>query len=145
VEKGLLEKTGKSLAEWITLVQKQRLEKHGEIMKYLKGECGVTHGYANFVAHKTKEAETGPSSDEDLVTAQYAKKQDLVPIYEKLIAEITKLGDDVEVAPKKTTVSLRRAKQFALIKPATKTRSPNSETADRRCNEIGRASCRERV
>ncbi len=50
MENGLLEKTGKPLAEWIALVQKQRLEKHGEIMKYLKSECGVTHGYANFVA-----------------------------------------------------------------------------------------------
>ena len=31
-------------------------------------------------------------------------------------------GDDVTITPKKTTVSIIRKKQFALIKPATKTR-----------------------
>jgi hypothetical protein len=31
-------------------------------------------------------------------------------------------GNDVTITPKKTTVSIIRKKQFALIKPATKTR-----------------------
>ena len=32
MEKGLLEKTGKSLEEWIAIVNQQNFEKHGEIM-----------------------------------------------------------------------------------------------------------------
>lgn len=35
---------------------------------------------------------------------------------------MTTFGDDVTITPKKTTVSIIRKKQFALLKPATKTR-----------------------
>jgi predicted transport protein len=57
------------------------------------------------------------------VAAQYAgKKEGLRPIHDALIAAVKKLGADVEVSPKKTYVSLRRSKQFALIQPSTATR-----------------------
>lgn len=44
------------------------------------------------------------------------------PVYDALIKRITAFGDDVELAPKKAYVSLRRNKQFALIQPSTKDR-----------------------
>lgn len=44
------------------------------------------------------------------------------PWYDKIMAEINKFGKDVEAAPKKAYVSLRRKKQFALIQPSTKDR-----------------------
>lgn len=119
----LEEKTGKTAAEWKKLLDKQSFEKHGEIVKYLKSEHGVTHGFANLIAHESrKSAALHADSTDDLVAAQYAKKPDLLPIYEKIIAAAQKLGKDVEISPKKTTVSLRRKKQFAVVKPATKTR-----------------------
>lgn len=112
-------KTGKSLEDWLFIVKKSGLEQHGEIMKLLKGEHGMTHGYANLVSSKARE--TG--EEVDLVAAQYrGGKASLKPLYESLLAFAQTLGDDVEVAPKKASVSLRRKKQFALITPATKTR-----------------------
>jgi hypothetical protein len=45
-----------------------------------------------------------------------------LPIYEKLLSVVKEFGTDVTVTPKKSTVSLIRKKQFALISPATKTR-----------------------
>jgi hypothetical protein len=46
----------------------------------------------------------------------------LKPFYDKLIAIVTKFGPDVEIAPKKAYVSLRRKKQFGLLQPSTSDR-----------------------
>jgi hypothetical protein len=88
----------------------------------LKSEHGVTHGFANLIAHETLSGGARAGSD-DLVAAQFAgKKEALKPIYDTLLAAVGKFGNDVEIAPKKTYVSLRRTKQFALIQPSTATR-----------------------
>lgn len=123
MEKGLLEKTGKSLAEWKKIVKAAGLQKHGEIMKFLKTEHGFTHGFANFVTLKYREADAASHAPEDLLKSQYSKgKESLLPIYEKLKSTISTFGDDIEFVPKKASVSIRRKKQFALIQPSTKTR-----------------------
>ena len=112
--------TGKPLEAWIAIAKKSGAAKHGEIVKFLKDEHGIGHGFANMVAARTLAGEAGPASGEDLVAAQYAgTKAPLKPIYDKLAAAIGKFGADVEFSPKKTYVSLRRAKQFALIQPST--------------------------
>ena len=113
------EKTGKSLEEWKVILKQKNFAKHGEAMKFLKSEHGVTHGFANTIIHLSKE---NIEDADDLVKAQYKGKEDLIPIYEKLIAVISDFGTDVVKTPKKTSVSIIRKKQFALIKPATKTR-----------------------
>lgn len=120
----LPEKTGKTLQQWLAVVKKSKLQKHGEIVKLLKTEHAMTHGYANLVAHKALSSDAGSAAESgDLVTAQYAgAKAGLRPIYDALVAAAQKLGADVEIAPKKAYVSLRRSKQFALIQPSTATR-----------------------
>lgn len=119
----LNEKTGKTLAQWLKITKASKLEEHGAIVKLLKEEHGMTHGFANLVAHKTLESDAGSAQDADLVAAQYAgKKEALRPIYDALVAKVRKFGSDVELAPKKAYVSLRRSKQFALIQPSTATR-----------------------
>lgn len=119
----LPEKTGRSLAEWLQVARQAGKSKHGELVKYLKAEHGVTHGYANLIAHKHLEAQAPAAAEPDLVGSQYAgDKAGLKPIYDALIEAVRGFGSDVEISPKKTYVSLRRSKQFALVQPSTKTR-----------------------
>jgi len=80
--KNLEEKTGVKLTEWISIVQKSKLEKHKQIIDYLKSEHELTYGYANLIAHKFRKSDAGSVDDSnDLIEAQYAKKSDLKPIY----------------------------------------------------------------
>jgi predicted transport protein len=121
---GMPAKTGKSLDEWVKLAKASGEEKHGRIVAHLKEKHGLGHGYANVVAHThLKSGSMSAESTDDLVEAQYAgAKAALRPWYDSLIKRITAFGPDVELAPKKGYVSLRRSKQFGLIQPSTATR-----------------------
>ncbi len=114
--------TGKTLEQWIKIVKKSGFEKHGEMMNFLKTEHEFTHGFANLVVHKARQSDAGSADEADLVDEQYKGKEQFRPIYDALIKKIEKFGDDVEIAPKRAYVSLRRKKQFGLIQPSTKTR-----------------------
>ncbi|KAA3605462.1 MAG: DUF4287 domain-containing protein [Planctomycetota bacterium] len=117
------DKTGKTLNQWLKIAEKCGQQKHGQIVKFLKTEHGLTHGYASLVAHKQLASDAGSAEATDLVEQQYAgKKAGLKPIYDALVARIQKFGDDVELSPKKAYVSLRRSKQFGCIQPSTQTR-----------------------
>lgn len=119
----LKKNTGKTLEQWIAIVQKENPEKHGEAVKFLKEKHELTHGFANLIAHKAKGSDAGSATNQDdLITNQYKGKEHFKPIYDKLMTEILKFGKEVEIAPKNAYVSLRRKKQFAILQPATKTR-----------------------
>lgn len=121
-------RSGKSLAELKKIILASGLSKHGEIREMLQRELGLGYGDANTLVHVTLKSdgasaakEKGLSTD-DVVAALYTgPKTELRPIHDKLMAEIVKFGP-FETAPKKTYVSLRRKKQFAMIGPATNTR-----------------------
>ena len=120
-------RSGKSLAELAAIIKASGLSKHGEIRDMLKRDLGLGHGDANTLTHHVLQSDgqsaavaAGQSTD-DVVAALYTgPKAELRPIHDKLMAEINKFGE-FEIAPKKTYVSLRRKKQFAMIGPATKT------------------------
>jgi len=114
--------TGKSLAEWIEIVKSSGAEKHGQMIKFLKSEHGFTHGFANLVAHKARQSDAGSSTEDALIADQYKGKEHMKPMYDAMIEKIKAFGSDVELAPKKAYVSLRRKKQFGLIQPSTKSR-----------------------
>ena len=113
------EKTGKSLEEWHSILKAKGFTKHSEGVNFLKKEYQVTHGFANTIVSLSKDQTEEP---EKLVNSQYQGKEALIPMYDLLLETIKGFGDDITITPKKTSVSIIRKRQFALIKPATKSR-----------------------
>ncbi|WP_159450208.1 DUF4287 domain-containing protein [Demequina sp. NBRC 110056] len=113
--------TGRTVAQFAQEIQATGLAKHGQILAHLKEAHGLTHGNANALAHAIREhLEGGPASGDALLEAQYAGgKAHLRAVHDALVAQATALGEDVTVVTQKTAVSLRRAKQFAVIKAAS--------------------------
>lgn len=115
--------TGKKLNDWIAIVNKSGFLKHGELVNFLKEKHGFTHGNANVVVHFAKQSHAGAAENsDDLIVSQYKGKENLKPWYDKIMADVNKFGKDIEIAPKKAYVSLRRKKQFAILQPSTKDR-----------------------
>ncbi len=115
--------TGRSFDDWVETARRSGLEKHGQLVSFLKEAHGLTHGYANLVVHMLRSGGNGATNEGEPRDAIFAgKKAALRPQYDELEAKVREFGSDVEVAPKKTYVSLRRKKQFALIQPSTATR-----------------------
>ncbi len=121
---GLPEKTGKSLEQWLRILKASKLAKHKELVSHLKTEHGLTHGFANMIALQALGSDSHTETDSDsLVDAQYAgAKSGLRPIYAAILAGVRNFGKDVEIAPKKAYVSLRHAKQFAIVQPSSTSR-----------------------
>ena len=81
------EKTGKSLQQWHAILAGQSFEKHMQAVNFLKKEHGVTHGFANTIVTLAKQND---DADDDLVANQYAGKEALLPIYDELLAVVSK-------------------------------------------------------
>lgn len=116
--------TGRARGDWFALIEARRAagSKHGQLVTWLKTDHGLSHGNANALVLQSARA-AAPVAADDLVEAQYADgRAGLRPVYEAIRAVAVGLGPDVEVAPKKTAVSLRRSKQFAVVTPASRTR-----------------------
>jgi len=108
--------TGRSVADWARTVRETGLDRHGQVVAHLKSVHGLTHGNANALAHAVHALDTGPVTDDDLLDAQYrGVKAGLRPTLDEVVAVARSLGDDVVVAVKKTSVSLRRRTQFAVV------------------------------
>jgi hypothetical protein len=120
-------KTGKSLAQLKALIAKSGLQKHGQIRDMLKSELDLGHGDANTLTHialnpgsETVKSGSAGDVDAELDRIYSGPNAALRPLHDAVMARIVKLGV-FEVAPKKTYLSLRRKKQFAMVGPATRT------------------------
>ena len=144
--------TGKSMAEWTAIVHASGLDKHGQLVTMLKTGHGLGHGNANLIVIKARETAAGGSpTDNQLVDEHYAgRNAPLRPLYETLIDTVRSFGPDVELAPKKAYVSLRRRKQFGQVGPAAGQLEvclnlPGEPTTDRLRQASGMATHRVRV
>ncbi|NNM32476.1 MAG: DUF4287 domain-containing protein [Gemmatimonadetes bacterium] len=120
-------KTGKTLDDFRAIIEKSGLTKHGEIRGMLKDRFGLGHGHANTVTHLALKsdgasaAKAADLSEADVLSGLYTgKKEHLRPIHDRIIQVLADLGD-FDAAPKKTYVSYRRKKQFAMVGPKTNT------------------------
>jgi len=111
---------GRSIDDWVELIRASSMRRHGEIVAWLKTEHGLTHGAANRVALVALDTLDGPKASDPETLLYTGSKEALLPVHRSLMGRILAFGSDIEVAPKKGYVSLRRRKQFAMIQPATK-------------------------
>ncbi|MDC0204171.1 DUF4287 domain-containing protein [Flavobacteriales bacterium] len=51
--KNMVDKTGRSIDDWLVILSKEKYNKHNEIVHFLKKNYSMTHGYANLVARKS--------------------------------------------------------------------------------------------
>ncbi|RYZ31171.1 MAG: DUF4287 domain-containing protein [Chitinophagaceae bacterium] len=114
--------SGIKLDQWTTIIKNCGFSKHGEIVNFLKKEHGLGHGNANMLVHYANKSHSGFGKEDELLTQQFEGKEEWKGLYDQLITEIKKFGDDIEISPKKAYVSVRRQKQFAILQPSTKNR-----------------------
>jgi predicted transport protein len=122
--RNLLERTGKTLDQWVAYVKKAAPPPGKERRAWLK-EQGLTTNYADWIAASAEGKEIGLDNYDPgaLVEAMFSgPKAGLLPIYEKLLKLGLSLGKDVTASPGKTMVALYRKRVFARITPTTRTR-----------------------
>ena len=112
-------RTGRPLDAWVALIRASGLARHGEIVAMLKREHGMSHGFANLAAHTALRPDEAPAGDELVATMYAGSKAAIRPLHEAVVNAVRSFGGDVEIAPKKAYVSLRRRKQFATVGPGS--------------------------
>ncbi len=118
-------KTGKTLDQLYSWLGSTGLAKHGQLRDAAKNELGLGHGDANTLVTlflRSTGASAAPAATADAAVDEiYAgPKASLRPVHDRVMAAVAGFGE-FEIAPKKTYLSLRRKKQFAMVGPATKT------------------------
>jgi len=106
---------GRTIDELVAIVDQSGLDKHTEVVAMLKQRYGMAHGAAHRVSlvARSRTAKAGPAGVNGVAPA-------LNDVYTRLLESVKSLGDDIEQAPKKGYVSLRRRKQFAMLQPGAK-------------------------
>ncbi len=122
-------KTGKTIAELHAVLTASGLAKTGERRSLLMEQFKLGYGDANVVAlfmgkplpalDGAAPAAAAPSAGAALDGIYTGAKAPLRPLHDAVMKAVHGLGD-FEEAPKKTYLSLRRKKQFAMVGPATK-------------------------
>ncbi len=117
------QRSGKTWLELASLINSSNLTKHNELVAMLKATLGMGHGDANTLVHTVRQTDTQSAvadlTEQQVLDSLYVgAKAALRPIHDMLLANIQQWGP-FEAAAKKTYVSYRRNKQFAMIGPAT--------------------------
>lgn len=125
----LEEKTGRSLEEWLRVLDREGPASETERREWLKAEHSLGTNYSSWIAERS----VGKGGDGDpeayleaadgYVERMFAgPKAALRPIFDELVRLGRSMGRDVKVCPAQTIVPLYRNHVFAQIKPTTRTR-----------------------
>ena len=113
------ERTGRSLEEWVKLVQKSGIDPldQNAVRRWLKDEHGVLQNSRYAIANQAAVAAGWQRPDvESYIDSQYAdRKANLRPIFDALREIIEDLGDDISVEGRGTYTPFVRRRQFAAV------------------------------
>ncbi len=143
--------SGRSASSWVALIRESGPRKHGEIRAWLQEDHGLTYGNANLLAMLALKPDDAPAGDDQVAAIYAGKLEPLRPLHDRVIEKVGAFGRDIEYAPKKTYVALRRKKQFAMVGPTTGGRLeiglnlPDAPIAGRMEAASGMASRRVRI
>lgn len=113
VARNLKKKTGKSLAEWLSIALASGYTDKKELMAFLKKEKGLGHFQAQRIYEEIKGID--PYKDDKTFEAKiFSAKKDFEN-YQILKDKILKIGKGVSVKPCKTYIPFYHNKQFALL------------------------------
>ena len=126
----LPEKTGKSLEQWVSWIEKKGPKSIKDRRKWLKKEYGLATNMAGWLAERTDHTATWEEDPETYLQAATKYVEDMYsgakaalrPIHDELIRLARSLGKDVKICPCKTIVPIYRKNVIAQIKPSTRTR-----------------------
>ena len=125
-------KTGRTLEEWLKVIEESGLSKVKERREWLKQEHDLGGNIGSWLAQRAGAGSMGLAEEDPdaylaaapkYVDAMFAGgKAGLRPLYETLLLLALDLGSDVKACPCTTIVPLYRRHVFAQLKPATRTR-----------------------
>jgi hypothetical protein len=113
---GLQGSTGKSLADWVIVVDGFSSKKRNEVIEWLKGVHNFNHMQASLLAgiHANGGKPVYQSTD-GLLNAQFGKNEDMRPLYDGFVAFISRNFPNATILPKKTYVSVLENREFAAV------------------------------
>lgn len=129
-EKSLPTKTGKSLQQWVQILEQDGPKDNKQRRAWLKDTCQFGTNAAWWIAdyaEGTSPWEGNPESyllaAETYVENMFSgSKSGLLPLYHQILEVACAVAPDIKVCPCKTIIPLYRHHVFAEIKPATRTR-----------------------
>ena len=122
----LAERTGRALEDWVGLVQGSGVDPldQNAVRRWLKDEHGVKQNSQSAIADAAARAAGWERPTvEQYIDGQYAgAKAALRPVFDAVRAAAEALGDDVTVEGRGSYTPFVRARQFAAVAAATRSR-----------------------
>jgi Domain of unknown function (DUF5655)/Domain of unknown function (DUF4287) len=113
---GLAAASGKDLKAWMSILDEHGGKKRPEVIKWLKETHGFGHMNASLLAgiHANGGKPVYDSTD-NLLDNQFAKADEMRPLYGALMAFVLENFPDASVLPKKTYVSILEKREFCAV------------------------------